>query len=173
MLRNKIFPQIKKSLKWFLTDESWKVTKKDVLGVSAWTLLVAWLWMDKTLAAAPPCTHISNSPHSSSCAAAPGQPAISGYVWWWHVSRTLQGSSFSYTAAGPGAPIPEHWSAINTAAHASSFAPTGWSVTLYNSWWHLSYTHQWAAAPSQTAISWYTHSSSSSHSSGFTPGVCP
>ena len=40
--KKKVFPKLKKSLKNFLTDESWKMTKKDALGISAVALLIAW-----------------------------------------------------------------------------------------------------------------------------------
>ena len=39
----KIIPKVKKSLKDFLTDESWKITKKDALWLSAvWAFLALW-----------------------------------------------------------------------------------------------------------------------------------
>jgi hypothetical protein len=160
MLKNKIFPRIKKSIKWFLTDESWKVTKKDVLGISAWTLAMSSLWMES--AHAINCYHVSTSPHSSSCAAAPSQAAISGYSGWWHVSTSLRGSSFSYTSWTAWSS--DHGNTVWWSAHASSAAPSWWTVNIYNSWWHLSYTSRWSST-SQPSISWYTHSSWSTHSS--------
>jgi hypothetical protein len=170
-LKKKIFPKIKKSLTWFLTDESWKVTKKDILGISAWTLLVSWLWIEKTLAAPPPCSHVSNSPHSSSCWAWPSQSAVSGYSGWGHISTTLRWSSFSYNPWLAWSP--DHGSAMWWASwHGSSTATSAPSVTAYNSGWHLSYTSRWSST-SQWAVSWYTHSSSSSHNSYMTPGTCP
>lgn len=39
----KHFPKIKKSLKNFLTDESWKITKKDALILTAWATILSWL----------------------------------------------------------------------------------------------------------------------------------
>ena len=42
MIKNKkVFPKLKKKLKWFLTDESGKITKKDALWLSAWALLLS------------------------------------------------------------------------------------------------------------------------------------
>ena len=38
----KIFPKIKKKLKSFLADESWKITKKDALGLAAGAVLLSW-----------------------------------------------------------------------------------------------------------------------------------
>lgn len=40
--KKKIFPKIKKQIKDFLTDESWEITKKDALGMSAGAALLAW-----------------------------------------------------------------------------------------------------------------------------------
>lgn len=166
-----MFPKIKKSLQGFLTDESWKVTKKDILGISWWALIMSWLWMDTAHAAPPPCTHMSNSPHSSSCSAGPSQSAISWYSGWWHVSGNLRWSSFSYTSGSAAGS--NHGNAMNWASwHASSSAVSWSSVTAYNSWWHLSYTSRWSST-SQPAISWYTHSSWSTHNSSLTPGICP
>ncbi len=39
--KRKIFPKIKKKLKWFLTDESWKITKQGALWIAAWATLLA------------------------------------------------------------------------------------------------------------------------------------
>ena len=30
-------------MKWFLTDESWKITKKGALWIAAWATLLAWI----------------------------------------------------------------------------------------------------------------------------------
>lgn len=43
MTVKKKFPNLKKSLKNFLTDESGKITKKDALWLSAWAMLLAWI----------------------------------------------------------------------------------------------------------------------------------
>ena len=40
-IKKKTFPKIKKKLKWFLTDESGKITKKDALGLSVWAVLLS------------------------------------------------------------------------------------------------------------------------------------
>lgn len=39
--KKKVFPKLKKKLSNFLTDESWKITKKDALGISAWVAVLA------------------------------------------------------------------------------------------------------------------------------------
>ena len=36
-----LFPVLKKKIKWFLTDESGKISKKDALGLSAWAVLLS------------------------------------------------------------------------------------------------------------------------------------
>ena len=42
LAKKRMFPKIKKKLKWFLTDESWKISKKSALWLSAWAFLLAW-----------------------------------------------------------------------------------------------------------------------------------
>ena len=74
--RKKIFPKIKKKLKWFLTDESWKITKKDALWLAFWTVLLIWASeVDAAL------THSSNSLcwHTN-------QLGVTWYVSWWNIS---------------------------------------------------------------------------------------
>ena len=39
--KKKIFPKLKKKIKWFLTDESGKITKKDALGLAAGAVLLS------------------------------------------------------------------------------------------------------------------------------------
>jgi len=41
--KNKIFPKIKKKIRWFLTDESCNVSKKDIFWVSLWAVLLSWV----------------------------------------------------------------------------------------------------------------------------------
>ena len=148
----KSFPKIKKSLKWFLTDESWKVTKKDVLWISAW----AWLISAMNVEVASACEHVSNVSHSSGCSST-SQWSVAWYTSWGHVSRVLRWSSSSIkTWAGSTA----HASWIRTSSHGSS----SWSNTTISSWSHLSYTARWSYR-SQSSISWYSHSSGSTHSS--------
>lgn len=38
--KKKLFPKLKKQLSDFLTDESWEITKKDALGISAGAVLL-------------------------------------------------------------------------------------------------------------------------------------
>ena len=39
--KKKLFPKLKKKIANFLADESWEITKKDALGISAWAVLLA------------------------------------------------------------------------------------------------------------------------------------
>lgn len=39
--KKKLFPKLKKKIVNFLADESWEITKKDALGISAWAVLLA------------------------------------------------------------------------------------------------------------------------------------
>lgn len=151
----KSFPKIKKTLKWFLTDESWKVTKKDILGISGWTFLLSWL--DSWDVYANQCwAHTSSTSHSSWCSAI-SQWSVSWYNSGWHVSRTIQTGSSSNILAHPES---NHWSGIRTSSHWSA---DGIPKTIYN-WSHLSYAARWGYT-SQPSITWYTHNSGSTHSS--------
>ena len=40
-IKKKFFPKIKKKLKWFLTDESGNITKKDALGLGVGVMLLS------------------------------------------------------------------------------------------------------------------------------------
>ena len=51
--KKKKFPKFKKKLKWFLTDESWKISKKSAIWVSASSIFLsgiqetsAWTWFN-------------------------------------------------------------------------------------------------------------------------------
>ncbi|EKE26963.1 MAG: hypothetical protein ACD_4C00102G0002 [uncultured bacterium (gcode 4)] len=57
------FPSIKKNIKWFLMDESWKITKKDALKLASWAIAIS-LWIDNSNALNTRCIII---PHSNSC----------------------------------------------------------------------------------------------------------
>lgn len=67
-IKKKIFPKLKKTLGNFLTDESWKMTKKDALGIAAGAALFSWA--EEALAVS---THYNNfiasggSSHSNVC----------------------------------------------------------------------------------------------------------
>jgi hypothetical protein len=67
-IKKKLFPQIKKKLNSFLTDESWKITRKNALGLAVWAMLVSWI--DDTMAVIT----------TSSSPALPF-PAVTDWVW--------------------------------------------------------------------------------------------
>ncbi len=68
----KQFPKMQKKLKWFLTDESGKITKKDALGISLGASILTGT--NEAIAALPSCSYPSvwhgsgvvNGHHSSS-----------------------------------------------------------------------------------------------------------
>lgn len=97
----KKFPKLKKSLNNFLTDESWKITKKSALGISAGAFLLAGAedlvaWHTSRSCA----THLNQwhaswynaGSHLSSYRNAHGSGIVNGhYSWtpsWWHASGT-------------------------------------------------------------------------------------
>jgi hypothetical protein len=79
----KIFPKIKKKLKWFITEESGKISKKDALWLAVWAILLSWAtevlaW--HTSVACDPITAPHNNWFTSSV-------PTSAYQAWWHVSH--------------------------------------------------------------------------------------
>jgi len=73
MVKNKkIFPKLKKKLKWFLTDESGKISKKDALWLAVGAVLLSGV---DTVAA-----------HTNWPAWHYNQWAIGCYSNWWHSS---------------------------------------------------------------------------------------
>ena len=140
MKNKKIFPKLKKKLRSFLTDESWKISKKDALWLATWAVLLSGI--DEVSA-----WHSSHNSHNS-------------WTTWhlnqWHASWNLRSW---HVSADP-------WAVIKT-SHASwivnghySWTPNGWiydpaHTSWYGNWWHLS---QWHA-------NWY-----SSHGSGVSHG---
>ena len=168
MKKKKVLPNIKKTLKKFLTDESGKVTKKDVLWISVWSIALSATFPEDALWAR--CTnfesHSSNSSHSSWCSAT-SQSSISWYNSWWHVNKTLRWSSSTTSNLywGDVYASTAHASSIGSSDSSHSSPTSSWNQkTVYNSWGHLNYTAR-GSSKSQSSISGYTHSSGSSHSS--------
>lgn len=58
--KKKIFPKLKKKISSFLTDESWKISKKDALGLAVWAVLLAWV--DSVIA-----DHQNSANHNNTC----------------------------------------------------------------------------------------------------------
>lgn len=130
------FPIIKKHLKWFLTDESWKITKKDALWLSVLgTILSAW---EQVMAA-----HSSVS-HGSAC---------------WHVSQ----ADFNAWTDGThiNAPIATHSSGV-VSGHYNQAPSGGHMNSATTSWTHIS---QGAVNASQYCPTHASHASHGSHGS--------
>jgi hypothetical protein len=121
-MKKKIFPKIKKKLQNFLLDESWKITKKNALGIAAATSL--WLWISDAFA-----WHTS---HTS---------AIPGWVWGWtghssfahwsglscpSVVQTANTLSWHVSQISSG-----HTSGTYSPSHTSNFS--AWSVSWHGS----------------------------------------
>ncbi len=137
--KTKIFPKIKKKLKWFLTDESWKISKKDALWLATGSILLSWA--DEISAG-----HSNHGSHSSW----PGWHLNQGHASWnlrsWHVSANpgavTKTSHASWIVNGHYSSTPNWW--VYDPAHASG----------YGNWWHL---NQWA-------VNWRLHANHGNHS---------
>ena len=140
--KNKFIPKIKKSLKWFLTDESWKITKKDALGITLWVGVLSWVDIDLVSA-----NHSSWAQHSSAttCSGHANQASFSWYNSGSHQSWYLRWGHSSWDTSG-------HWSR---------------TVSWWNPSWH--YSNQVRAQTSPSGhLSWYEHGWHSSGTSRWT-----
>ncbi len=143
-MKKKIFPKIWKKLKGFLTDESWKITKKDALWLAAVTSL--WVAINDVVAA-----------HTSSYTSTWGKW---GWTWhssyahsnWlycratnhssnmWHGSAIVNGSanyrfpSSKHTSSLTAGSLSWHGSASGHSSHWSSWSGTWtwWSCFTYS-----------------------------------------
>ena len=120
-VKKKLFPKLKKKIKAFLTDESWKITKKDALGLAVGVVMFGSI--SETLAG-----------HSSSYTWLPWSNSHTNGVWWecsvtekysnhaswmvnWHYSSTIawktNGSCYWWTSG--------HWNTThsNHGSHGS------------------------------------------------------
>ena len=144
----KSFPKFKKKLKGFVTDESWKISKRDALWLSAGAVFLWWVEQ----AVANTCIH-SNSFSgwatrygawwSVTSVWAPFSWVNTAHVSWnvnWHFSRTPNwGGYFWYTAWSnyttlwwAQASFTWHWNSVahsnhaNHASHASHASSWSW-----------------------------------------------
>lgn len=164
--KKKFFPKFKKKMKWFLTDESWKITKKGAFGLSAGAVL---LWgIEEVWAHRPIHTDTRTDVWHASW-----------YAAWWHQSGSLrwghsnQWHANAYADWGSISVNEASWhlnsnpSAVNTTAHWSwivnwhySWNPTS---TIYdpghsnwvNFWWHSNTNTLWWHI-NQWQVNWYT-----------------
>ena len=136
--KKKFFPKIKKKLKWFLTDESWKITKKDAFGLAAGAVLLSGIEEVSAGHSNNPCTAHSNAENSVHC---------NNSVWPYNIDTTAVAHSTKY------------WSHANSGwAHSSANADPvtnqcyelkeyiNKTVTTHSSWivnWHYSWVPNW------------------------------
>jgi hypothetical protein len=168
--KKKIFPKIKKSLQWFLTDESWKISKKDALWISAWIAMLNIV--DPDIVQAWHSSSWWTHSNSTSCSGHASQGSFSAYSSGSHQSGTPAGSHSSHTKAG-------HWSVSwwNPNGHFSRSAtlPSAWHGSWYSyGWghtsgtsrgWHVSQAAFSAAAHNSHTNNTVPHSSHGSHGS--------
>ena len=140
----KLFPKLKKKLKWFITDESWKITKKDAFWLSVWVMLLTWA---EEVLAAGSCVH-------------------SNVLTWW-ATRYNPGWTFTSIWAPISWTITSHGSWIVNWHYSAT--PNGWLYSWYNAgttytslWvWESSYT--WHSNSSTPHVSHASHASHWSH----------
>jgi len=146
--KQKKFPKVSKKIRWFLTDESGKITKKDALGLSAGATLLAaasevsatnWWhasgtgdghfshapnpgWGHANVSSAATCPHVSGlvNGHLSS-----SQSPTANYLTW-HGSHGSHGSHWSHGSHG------SHGSHSSSGSGDSGDSGTGsWSGSGY------------------------------------------
>ena len=113
----KHFPKIKKSIKSFLSNESWKITKKDALGLSLWTLAfwmideASWLnllfnkWLEANLGTTTNWTWNNVTWHCSWETASHVNVSRAG-----HVNGAVTVTNWSWSLTGGHASHWSHWS---------------------------------------------------------------
>ena len=126
-IKKKIFPKLKKKLKSFLTDESWKITKKDALGLAVGAVLLSSV--DEVL-----------SSHSNYCTtsrlASPSYPVAHNNSivnnWSWTSKRDVVcAHKWSISASHSSWLVNWHYSASPTVI---------WTASL----WHSSHGSHWS-----------------------------
>lgn len=105
MTSKRIFPKLKKKLKWFLTDESWKISKKDALWLAVWSALITWINEAVSRSHSNACVSANNPSTVRSSANTPQDEycGLPWSIWWasfnwsvnWHYSSS---SSLTWTA---------------------------------------------------------------------------
>jgi len=170
MIKKKnIFPKLKSKLKWFLTDESGKISKKDALGLSVWGILLSGV--DDVLAG-----------HSNiTCLASAGIEVINhcnNTLWDYSVNKTITvDNRTSDTWISPGWGTWWHWSAAAAGKQVAScyeFPSVNHSSGIVN--WHYSWVFWIEKTVTAPAHSWDNctawHNSHGSHGSHCSSKVC-
>lgn len=123
----KIFPKIKKSLKWFLTDESWKISKKDALWVAAWIAMLNVV--DPDMVNAGHSSSGGTHSNTTTCSWHASQGTFSAYSSWAHQSWNPVWSHSSQSRAGHGSTSWNNpsWHYSNTATTSPSWHGSGYN----------------------------------------------
>ena len=155
MKNKKIFPKIKKKLKWFLTDESGKITKKDALWLAAWAILLSWAedvsaWWSAHVNSNTLCQHVSQAHANWDLRA-------------WHVSWLRNWGSINQPALSWTNTAHSSW-IVNW--HYSSTPNWGaysqWHASWYKDWWHSSWYGNWWHL-NQDHVNVFPHANHTSH----------
>ena len=100
----KHFPTLEKKIKWFLSSESWKISKKDALWLAAWSALLSWI----SQADAASSVYTCNAAWTFTCSVEPAHGSwlvnwhMSSYPWatFWHGSHGSHASHGSHGSHG-------------------------------------------------------------------------
>jgi hypothetical protein len=107
-----MIPKVKKKIKWFLTDESWKITKQAALWLTAWTFFA--LWLEDTAAAWGWTGHSSYSHGNTLSCWSPSHTSNLG-----HANTTWWCSSWSRSGHTSGWAVLWHGNATGHSSHGS------------------------------------------------------
>lgn len=127
--KSKLFPKLKKKIGAFLTDESWKITKKDAMWIALGATIASWI--NEASAA------ISTTAASASCT--PQAPTHASWIVNGHynTSSTSWAYGASCTATSPLGSITNSTSCTST--HTANWVVNGHfsrptTVTVASSW---------------------------------------
>ena len=158
VIKKKVFPKLKKKIKWFLTDESGKITKKDALGLAVGAMLLSSV--DEATAAS--CEHANNSF---------GTGHLSWYNAWWHANWYQHWTDIEWTKIWTFFDWVETTHASGIVNWHYSGTPDGWDYAWYLAWDHANWMQQnwWSfnAKYTTTELHWFTgvdHSNSVNYS---------
>lgn len=139
-LKKKIFPKIKNKLKNFLTDESWKITKKNAITIWALTAISSWVDLIQAHNGGRRGRAHHRNINVWHWSATPWGGHRSAY-WSWHLSFAWVGHCNS------SAPVYWHYSWNLTWGHVSSAVISGHkSANAWHGSWnaHSSHGSHWS-----------------------------
>lgn len=141
VLKKKIFPRLKKKINSFLTDESWKISKKNALGIVLWAIIlndVDWHYSSR----ADRVYYWTAHHASNSC------------IWHWSTAWHVNWYLSSGTNIGGAKWNWWHCSSITNSTYSKA-ATSSWHWSGTKVGWHLNAGHG----------SWCVHVSHGSHGS--------